>query len=206
MLPALLSSRNKNNFAQVSYSRGKSDQFLQNSLTTCTHKYSLKMMSQMEIPEDMKQKIMAQLGVSSEHIDEALSLAQKSPNVGVTPFLQHMRKVSEFFKTFKNEKEKLKMFAQCSSLEDRVHLVYQAILSHPEYKDVRNMFPEQRYKTADVEKSKQCRDKGNKLYQAKQFREAIKTYTESCVNTVIDENGKSRELSLALGNRYEKEL
>ena len=47
-----------------------------------------------QIPEDMKQKIMAQLGVSSEHIDEALSLAQKSPNIGVTPFLQHMNRAT----------------------------------------------------------------------------------------------------------------
>eukprot|EP00090_Calanus_glacialis_P007248 TRINITY_DN15692_c0_g1_i1.p1 TRINITY_DN15692_c0_g1~~TRINITY_DN15692_c0_g1_i1.p1 ORF type:complete len:671 (-),score=156.98 TRINITY_DN15692_c0_g1_i1:49-2061(-) len=159
------------------------------------------MMSDMDIPEEMKKKLMAQLGVSSEHIDEALSLAQKSPNVGVTPFLQHMRKVTEFFKTFKNEKEKLRMFAECSTLEERINMVYQAIQSHPEYKEVRNMFPEQRYKVADIDKSKQFRDKGNKLYQAKQFKEAIKTYTESAVHTVIDENGKSKELALALGNR-----
>merc|ERR1711936_139209 len=149
----------------------------------------------------MKKKLMAQLGVSSEHIEEALSLAQKSPNVGVTPFLQHMRKVTEFFKTFKNEKEKLKKFAECSSVKERISMVYQAINSHPEFKDVSNLFTKQRNIVKDVDKSKQLRDKGNKLYQTKKFQDAIKTYTESAVATVIDENGKSKELALALGNR-----
>ena len=156
----------------------------------------------MDIPEEMKKKLMAQLGVSSEHIDEALSLAQKSPNVGVTPFLQHMRKVTEFFKTFKNEQEKLKKFAECSSVEERITMVYQAINSHPEFQDVKNVFPRERYKSEDKEKSKQFRDKGNKFYQAKKFQDAIQMYTDSAVATVIDEKGKSKELALALGNRY----
>ena len=50
-------------------------------------------MEGLEIPEELRARLMATLGVSAEHIDQAVASAG-GPTVGVTPFLQHMRKVS----------------------------------------------------------------------------------------------------------------
>ena len=50
-------------------------------------------MEGLEIPEELRARLMAHLGVSAEHIDQAVASAE-GPTVGVTPFLQHMRKVS----------------------------------------------------------------------------------------------------------------
>ncbi len=49
--------------------------------------------------------------------------------------------------------------------------------------------------------SKTHRDKGNKLYSSRSFAAAAKEYTEAIMNAPYDQDGKSREGALALGNR-----
>ena len=159
------------------------------------------MMSPMDIPEEIRAKLMEQLGVSSDHIDEALGVAQKSPNVGVTPFLQRMRKMSEYFKTFKNQEQKLQQFSSLSNISDKLQLVNEALSSNHEFRDVENMFRGVMRKPHNPEKSKKLRDVGNKLYQHKKFTEAIKAYTDAMLEVTIDETGKCKEIGLALGNR-----
>ena len=155
----------------------------------------------MDIPEEIRAKLMAQLGVSNDHINEALGLAQKSPNVGVTPFLQHMRKMTEYFKTFKNQTEKLEQFGKCRSSKERIELVQKAV-SESEFKDVKKLFSKKRKpKKDDKDQSKKYRDAGNKFYQHKRFTEALRSYTDSMIEVTIDEEGKSKEIALALGNR-----
>ena len=155
----------------------------------------------MDIPEEIRAKLMSQLGVSNDHINEALGLAQKSPNVGVTPFLQHMRKMTEYFKTFKNQTEKLEQFGKCRSSRERIDLVQKAV-SKSEFKDVKKLFSKRKPKKDDKDQSKKYRDAGNKFYQHKRFKEALKSYTDSMIEVTIDEEGKSKEIALALGNRF----
>ena len=155
----------------------------------------------MDIPEEIRAKLMAQLGVSSDHINEALGLAQKSSNVGVTPFLQHMRQMTEYFKSFKNQTEKLEQFAKCRSSRERIDLVQKAV-SKSEFKDVKKLFSKRNPKKDDKDQSKKYRDAGNKFYQHKRFPEALRSYTDSMIEVTIDEEGKSKEIALALGNRY----
>ena len=128
-------------------------------------------------------------------------LAQKSPNVGVTPFLQHMRKMTEFFKTFKNQSKKFEQFSSCESVVDRIKLVHQALASKEEFRNVTGLFINKGPKPDNKDRSKKLRDIGNKLYQTKKFKEAIKSYTESMYEVTIDAEGKSKEIALALGNR-----
>ena len=155
----------------------------------------------MDIPEEIRAKLMSQLGVSNDHINEALGMAQKSSNIGVTPFLQHMRKMTEYFKTFKDQTEKLEQFSKCRSSRERIDLVQKAVCKS-EFKDVKKLFSKRKPKKDDKEKSKKYRDTGNKFYQNKRFKEALRSYTDSMIEVTIDEEGKSKEIALALGNRY----
>ena len=97
------------------------------------------------------------------------------------------------------------MFSECSSIQDKINLVYQAIHSNDQFKNVKNTFPSAEDGIDEVisnaQKSKMLRDQGNKLYSSKNFVEAIKMYTESAISASINEGGESRELALALGNR-----
>ena len=129
------------------------------------------------------------------------SLAQKSQNVGVTPFLQHMRKMTEYFKTFKNQTEKLQQFAKCRSSRERIDLVQKAI-SESEFKDVKKLFSNRKTKKDDKDNSRKHREAGNKFYQHKKLKEALRSYTDSMIEVTIDEKGKSQEIALALGNRW----
>ena len=56
-------------------------------------------------------------------------------------------------------------------------------------------------KKDDKDQSKKYRDAGNKFYQHKRFTEALRSYTDSMIQVTIDEEGKSKEIALALGNR-----
>ena len=129
-----------------------------------------------------------------------LRLAEKSPNVGVTPFLQHMRRMTEFFKTFKDQTRKMAQFSASATTAERLQLVHQA-LTGSEFETVQTLFADRKLKRDNRERSKQLRDSGNKLYQQKKFTEALKAYTDSALEVTIDENGKSKEIALALGNR-----
>ena len=127
-------------------------------------------------------------------------MAEKSPNVGVTPFLQHMRRMTEFFKTFKDQTRKMQQFSASATTAERLQLVHQA-LAGSEFETVKTLFADRKLKRDNRERSKQLRDSGNKLYQQKKFTEALKAYTDSALEVTIDENGKSKEIALALGNR-----
>ena len=112
-----------------------------------------------------------------------------------------MRAMTEYFKTFKNQSEKLDQFSKCKSLDERLTMVHQALMSSEDFRDVTGLFKNKTKRKSNPEKSKQNRDMGNKFYQKKQFLEAIEAYTDSALEVTIDGEGKSKEISLALGNR-----
>ena len=137
-----------------------------------------------------------------EHIEEALSLAKKDPDIGVTPFLEHMRKVSEYFSSFENAGKKLAKFHKLSSPGEKVEMVLQALRAHPTYMKASNCLPRGSLTLREGgERSKQLREQGNKLYQSKRFSEAIKMYTEAAILAGFDSDAKSLEAALAIGNR-----
>ena len=139
---------------------------------------------------------------AGDHIEEALSLAKKDPVVGVTPFLEHMRKVSEYFSTFENAGKKLAKFHKLASPGEKVEMVLQALRAHPTYVKASNCLPKGSFELREGgERSKQLRDQGNKLYQAKKFTEAIRMYTEAALIAGFDSEAKSTEAALAIGNR-----
>ena len=109
--------------------------------------------------------------------------------------------MTEYFKTFKNKSEKLDQFSKCKSLDERLTMVHQALLSSADFRDVQSLFKNKTQKKNNSEKSKQYRDYGNTFYQKKQFLDAIEAYTDSALEVTIDGKGKSKEISLALGNR-----
>jgi len=109
--------------------------------------------------------------------------------------------MTEFFKTFKNQSKKFEQFSSCESVGDRIKLVHQALASKEEFRNVTGLFINKGPKPDNKDRSKKLRDIGNKLYQTKKFKEAIKSYTESMYEVTIDAEGKSKEIALALGNR-----
>ena len=110
----------------------------------------------MDIPEEIRLKLMEQLGVSCDHIDDALGMAQKSPNnIGVTPFLQHMRRMSEYFKTFKNQEQKLKQFGSSKTVVERLQLVNEALAGSEEFRNVDKLFSKTKSRKHNPEKSGQ---------------------------------------------------
>ena len=175
-------------------------------------------MEGLEIPEELRVKLMAHLGVSGifrsiivtkiftqktdDHIEEALSLAKKDPAVGVTPFLEHMRKVSEYFSSFENAGKKLAKFHKLTSPGEKVEMVLQALRAHPTYMKASNCLPRGSLQPREgADRSKHLRDQGNKLYQSKKFPEAIRMYTEAALVAGFDSDAKSVEAALAVGNR-----
>ena len=128
-------------------------------------------------------------------------MAEKSPTVGVTPFLRHMREMSEYFKSFKNQTEKLGQFSACQSIAERIELVHRAISSKDRFRTVDSLFQDVKIKQNDPERSKKLRDSGNKSYQRKDFKEALRNYTAAARAANIDSEGKSKEVALALANR-----
>ena len=94
-------------------------------------------------------------------------MAEKSPTVGVTPFLRHMREMTEYFKSFKNQTEKLEQFSRCESNAERIDLVYRALCSSDKFKDVETLFKDVKPKQSDPGRSVELRGLGNKLYAGK---------------------------------------
>ena len=139
---------------------------------------------------------------TDDHIEEALSLAKKDPAVGVTPFLEHMRKVSEYFSSFENAGKKLAKFHKLTSPGEKVEMVLQALRAHPTYMKASNCLPRGSLQPREgADRSKHLRDQGNKLYQSKKFPEAIRMYTEAALVAGFDSDAKSVEAALAIGNR-----
>ena len=143
------------------------------------------------------------MGMSRESLYSQFpdSLAEKSPNVGVTPFLRHMREMSEYFKSFKNQTEKLEQFSRCKNNAERIDLVLRAISSSEKFRSVDFLFQDVKAKRNDPDESKRLRDSGNRLYKRKDFKGALKTYTAAALVVNIDSDGKCKEIALALGNR-----
>ena len=129
------------------------------------------------------------------------SLAEKSPTVGVTPFLRHMREMTEYFKSFKNQTEKLEQFSKCETSAERIDLVYRAVTSSNKFKNVDSLFQDVKPKQKDPGRSVELRGLGNKLYAGKVYKEALATYTKAALAVSVDSAGKSEEISLALANR-----
>ena len=109
--------------------------------------------------------------------------------------------MTEYFKSFKNQQQKLEQFSNTKSVDERLRLVYQALSNSKDFSEVKELFRNKVPRNNSTDQSKQKRDIGNKFYQKKQFKEAVKAYTDSALAVTIDVNGKSREISLALGNR-----
>ena len=109
--------------------------------------------------------------------------------------------MTEYFKSFKNQQQKLEQFSNTKSVDERLRLVYQALSNSKDFSEVKELFKNKVPRNNSTDQSKQKRDIGNKFYQKKQFKEAVKAYTDSALAVTIDVNGKSREISLALGNR-----
>ena len=129
------------------------------------------------------------------------SLAEKSPTVGVTPFLRHMREMTEYFKSFKNQTEKLEQFARCETSAERIELVYRAVTSSNKFKTVDTLFQDVKPRQNDPARSVELRGLANKLYAGKVYKEALTAYTKAALAANVDSAGKSEEIALALANR-----
>ena len=128
-------------------------------------------------------------------------MAEKSPSVGVTPFLRHMREMSEYFQSFKNQTEKLEQFSKCQTNAERINLVFKAISSKEKFRKVDSLFQDVKAKENNPERSKKLREAGNKFYSRRDYQEALKTYTAAALAVSVDKEGKCKEIALALANR-----
>ena len=121
--------------------------------------------------------------------------------MGVTPFLRHMREMTEYFKSFKNQSEKLEQFSRCESRAERIELVYRAVSSSDKFRDVETLFKDVKPKQSEPGRSLELRGLGNKLYAGKVYKEALTTYTNAALAANVDSAGKSEEVALAVANR-----
>ena len=106
--------------------------------------------------------------------------------------------MAEYIKTFEGAEWKVEKFYSLRRVEDRVEVVREAVMSHQEYRytaftqptlDSNNTYrnitscfpPESLRPRQGSQRSKELREQGNKLYQARRFPEAVKMYTEAAV-------------------------
>ena len=78
-----------------------------------------------------------------------------------------MREMTEYFKSFKNQTEKLEQFSRCESSAERIDLVYRAVSSSDKFKNVETLFQDVKPKESDPGRSVELRGLGNKLYTGK---------------------------------------
>lgn len=156
----------------------------------------------MEIPSEMRERLMASLGVSSEEISAAItSVTESAKTPKVTPFVSY---INQMIDTFKADEQALTEFSKCKNIQDRIRLVYGKLSVHPAHRNIAHLFPGHAAEARDASQSKERRDQGNKLYAKGEYEKAIDKYTEAMVVspvTISRDRVSSREMSLALGNR-----
>lgn len=150
---------------------------------------------------EMKAQLMKVTGITDpKEFDDLVK--QHAPHI--ENFDQTFEKHSPFdlqLVMFKEQVESrgIKEFRSLPSLEEKVEYVYNILVKDPDFRDVIKLCPE-RKSDKDAEKSKKCRDLGNKNFQARVHEEAIRFYSEAVLLGPI-KDGQGKEAALALGNR-----
>ena len=112
-----------------------------------------------------------------------------------------MREMSEYFKSFKNQTEKLEQFSRCETNAERIELVYRAVSTSNKFKNVDTLFQDVKPPQNNPGRSDELRGLGNKLYAGRVYAEALTAYTKAALAVNVDSAGKSKEIALALANR-----
>ena len=73
-----------------------------------------------------------------------------------------MREMTEYFKSFKNQSEKLDQFSRCQTSAERIDLVYRAVTSSKKFKNVETLFQDVKPQEKDAGRSEELRGLGNR--------------------------------------------